>query len=187
MKLIVFLCGCIITAIATYSYYINIEFSNNEHLNDLIEDQVKAINTNFEYYHEALEGGASLHAASEHVSFAEWKAFLNRSQITKRRPGINGIGVIVPVKKKDIDSFVSELRKENLLDFTYKKVPNVIAPSANSESSYIIKYIEPMDKNQQARGLDIGSEANRRESVNLARDTGLPTITKRITSSCFAC
>ncbi len=173
--------GCIITAVITYSYSKNAELKNSEHFKDLIEDQAKSITTNFEYYYEALEGGASLYAASENVSLDEWKAFLNRSQITKRRPGVNGLGVIVPVENKNINAFVQDVRKNDIQDFTIKKVPNVVAPRENANSSYIIKFIEPIEKNEQARGLDIGSEINRRTSAELARDTGLPTISKRIT------
>ncbi|WP_417335850.1 CHASE domain-containing protein [Halobacteriovorax marinus] len=181
MKYLVLIVGCLLTVLVAFSFMKSNQAKNTDYFNDLIEDQTKSIHTRFEYYYEALEGGASLYAASEQVSLIEWKAFLNRSQINKRRPGVNGIGVIVPVQNKELDSFVRQVRKDDIVDFKIRKVPNVEPPKDNAISSYIIKFIEPINVNKQARGLDIGSESNRRTSANLARDTGLPTISKKIT------
>ncbi|PIK13556.1 CHASE domain-containing protein [Halobacteriovorax sp. JY17] len=181
LKHLVLIVGLSLTVLVAFSFLRSNQTKNSDHFNDLIEDQTKNIHTRFEYYYEALEGGASLYAASEQVSLEEWKAFLNRSQITKRRPGVNGLGVIIPVKNENLDKFVRQVRKDDIADFKIKKVPGVKAPKGNAESSYIIKFIEPLSVNKQARGLDIGSESNRRTSANLARDTGLPAISKRIT------
>ena len=44
----------------------------------------------------------------------------------------------------------------------------------------VIRYIEPLQDNQAARGLDVGSEALRREAIERAIDSGQPTMTAPI-------
>lgn len=177
---LVLLCGWAICTLVFYSVQKSEQNKDDAHFEDLIDDQTNSIITHFEYYVEALEGGASLLAANSHVTPKQWKLFVSRSQIVTRRPGINGIGIIWPVKQSELQRYVHKVREQGIGDFTYKKVPNVEFQMGPDLDSYIITYIEPFENNMQARGLDIGSESNRRSSAEVARDSGMPAITKKI-------
>lgn len=179
--LVVLLLGWSICAFSFHYYQQNDELKDKRNFDQLIAQQIKNITTNFGYYYEALEGGAGLFAASNNVNGKEWKLFVERLQIVARRPGIGGVGYIGIVKEKDIDNYVSKVRRESFKDFSVKKVPNVERPIGSDELRYIITFIEPLDVNKKALGLDIGSESNRRSSAELARDSGAPTVSKRIT------
>lgn len=176
----VLLTGWFVCGLVLYSNIRNENAKDLSHFNYLVEDQMKSLKNNFEYYYESLEGAASLYAASDDVTLPEWKAFVNRSQIFKRRPGINGIGVIWPIEKKAESTFLKKAKLNGVNLFEIRKVPDVIAPPESAENSYVITYIEPLDANKKALGLDIGSEANRRRAAELARDLGAPVITQKI-------
>ena len=177
----IFFMGWFISILTFNTFLADAKVKEEEYFFDLVEMQTINLKTNFEYYSEALEGGAGLFAASEEVSAKEWNAFVNRLQLIKRRPGISGIGVILIEEKKNIKEFIKEQKETNNSSFSIKKVPRVDAPTGSEELLYIITFIEPYLSNMQALGLDIGSEANRRRSAELARDTGKVAMSKRIT------
>ncbi len=179
--IMVLLLGWSICASSFYYYQKNDEQKDIKYFGQLIDQQIKNIKINFGYYYEALEGGAGLFAASQNVDGHEWKLFVERLQIVARRPGIRGVGHINIVEANNRDKFLKKVRTESFEDFKIKKVPGVKRPEGSDRLLYVITYIEPIASNKMARGLDIGSESNRRSSAELARDTGAPTISKRIT------
>jgi CHASE1-domain containing sensor protein len=88
-------------------------------------------------------------------------------------PGINGIGVIDPVRTAALKAYEQRARADDAPDFT-------IHPACDQEEHFVIRYIFPEDKNAQAIGLDISFEENRRNAANLSRDSGHPAITQKI-------
>lgn len=88
--------------------------------------------------------------------------------------GALGFGFIRYIPQSEIKSY----EKRALLkmpDFKIKRL------SRDSYPDYmIIENIEPMEKNQEARGLDVGSEKNRRAAAIKAMETGMPAITDQI-------
>jgi len=100
--------------------------------------------------------------------YAEYRNFFNNF------PGALGYGFI---RKVDDHAFSSYLKSRQAMVADFKV--SRLNPKMNN-SSYIIEVIEPFEKNQQARGLDVGSESRRRVAADLATDTGLPTITAPI-------
>ncbi len=85
-------------------------------------------------------------------------------------PGSLGYGFVRRVPKSQLAQFVNE-RKKMLNTFEIKKLTNL-----NFSDCYIVEAIEPLEKNFQAMGLDIGSEMIRRATAEQAMDTGLPVI-----------
>jgi CHASE1-domain containing sensor protein len=130
---------------------------------------------------DALRGGVSLYAASA-VDHASWRAYAASLDIVTRYPGIKGIGVVQPVRHKDLSDFVARTRADGQPDFTVRQVPQVPAAAVEpgEPEHFVIKFLEPRNVNAQALGLDIGSEGHRRTAARIARDTGAPTISDRV-------
>lgn len=124
-------------------------------------------------YEQALIGGIGFFNASSFVSRSEWRAYVEGSILRERFPGINGIGYIAKVADDDKDAFIDGARRGGMPDFTEK-------PEGEHPENYIIYYIEPIEINLAAVGLNIAFEAHRRQAAQSAMDTGQPTITKRI-------
>jgi len=152
-------------------------------LEELATDAKTSIQNRLDIYITALRGGRSLYQVNPDLEHSDWVRFSKSLDMPSRYPGINGIGVIDPVKDEDIAKFVDKMKSEGLVDYSIKKVPNVEEP-AKDEFGYgcfVIKYIEPLEINRKALGLNIASEANRKQAAIISRDTGTPQITSRIT------
>lgn len=130
-------------------------------------------------YTDGLYSGVSflLHAPS--ISRAEWIAFADTLNLPERYPGINGMGVIYPVAVENRETFLEQVRADQAPDFALRAVPGGV-PNAGPEH-YVVTHIAPLAGNRPAVGLDLGTEAARRQAVEAARDTGRTQITARIT------
>ncbi len=148
---------------------------DTERLHRLSDDAAEMIRRRLAVYSDALLGGAGLLAASEQVSGDEWRVFVGSLDLGGRYPGINGMGVVVPVAAWDRDVF-ERGQQEALPGYEIHPVPGY----TRGEVSYAVKYLEPLEPNRKAIGLDMASEPNRRTAAELARDTGLPQVTGRI-------
>ena len=132
-------------------------------------------------YSQVLMSGRALYMVSEKVTPSKWKLFVESLDLAKTYEGMNGIGAIFKVSKLEKKNFLNKAKKEIDPFFSIKEVPNQLAVNAsNASSSYIITYIEPIEPNKAARGLDIGSELNRRTAAEKSLNTGSLTITDRI-------
>lgn len=120
-------------------------------------------------YEHGLTGGLGLFYASDFVSSTEWQAYVKALTIDDTLPGINGIGYIDSVQSADLPAYLASVG-ENFKNY----------PETAFNDKFIIKYIEPYDRNHKAIGLDIGFEARRREAAEKSRDTGKPSLTRKI-------
>lgn len=127
-------------------------------------------------YTDALFGGAALISASEHVTREEWRRYVEGLDLQGRYPGIEGMGVVYPSSAHDIPA-LEAAQREDLSTFETRPVPGY----ASGDTRFIVTYIEPFAPNASAIGLDLASEDARRAAAELARNTGQPQVTGRIT------
>lgn len=139
----------------------------------LAVESEKALLHRIDSYDNALLGGAGFFHGSEFVSRKEWRSYVETIDVRNNFPGINGIGWISPVQPEDLAHFIEQVRQDDAPRFK-------VHPPTKNRPLYIITYIEPEINNMAAIGLNIGFEDNRVAAANHARDTGKPTITKRI-------
>lgn len=140
---------------------------------ELADEGEKALLYRVESYQKALLGGAGLFAASQYVSRAEWRRYVQAVDLKRNYPGINGFGWIDDVPQDQLAGFVERMRAEGEPAFA-------IHPRLEGADSFIITYIEPQQQNLPALGLNIAFEAHRRAAALWARDSGRATITRRI-------
>lgn len=141
--------------------------------NALTADNAHAMRSRLDSYRQSLDGGAALFETSNIVSLDQWKAYVDVLDIEKTLPGINGVGYIEPVPEHKIADYLKSVRGRGIKNMD-------IHPKTDLPEKLSITYIEPIEPNKEAVGLDIGFELNRREAAYHARDTGKATITKRI-------
>ncbi|MES2206279.1 MAG: CHASE domain-containing protein [Pseudomonadota bacterium] len=133
----------------------------------------KALLYRLNSYENVLLSAEGLINSSEFVSSEEWQHYVETLQIKKNFPGINGIGWIRPVQSTRLDDYLHDIRKNGGTDLK-------IHPTTTAKPFYIITYIEPIQDNRHALGLNISFEKNRLEAADISRDTGTNAITKRI-------
>ena len=166
----------IIIAITILAWYSVKEYNSQiekTYFENLVYDTQDAITDRYTLYLETLLGGKGLYHASKSVERDEWQRFVEAHDVDKNLPGINGVGYIDYVEEEDLEEYLEATRADNAPDF-------VNHPDTDFSNKFIIKYVEPVEPNKAAIGLDIGFEANRREAAERARDTGNPALTKRI-------
>ena len=156
------------------SYFNDLEY-NKKTFQLQIEKTESILRQRLYGYEKLMLGALALFDASSEVSSEEWSRYIRRLDLEKTAPGLNGIGVIFPVKSSDINTFVKQQRLSNHKSFSYKPVPGT--SNNDYDLSFVITYIQPLDENFAALGLDVGSEGNRRAALEVAIKNAEPTIT----------
>ena len=123
-----------------------------------------------------LNGVRAMYAASPRVRRAEFHAHVRARDLAREFPGVRGFGFIQHVLRKDLDAFVAAERADDAPQFAIRQLDD-----PGHDDLYLIKFLEPAALNAGAQGLDVGSEARRREAAQRAVDTGEPTLTAAIT------
>ncbi len=165
----------LIFSFAAWSYAKSSHRTQNQAKFDQEFDRVaELIQHRVENYENALWSGvAMLGASNNDVSFEQWQTYAKRIDIENKYPGINGIGVIHALEKKQVPAYLKEQRQTRP-DFH-------IHPAHQNDQRYPISYIIPVKGNEQAVGLDMAHERNRFSAAKKSRDTGKAQITGPIT------
>lgn len=177
----VFLAGGLISCVIFIAVSETDKSVDARHMASVISRVEGQISDRMNLYMNALKGGASLFAASREVQSTEWAAYANALDLPIQFPGINGMGVVIPVDKRSADQFAAMMRVSLGRDFAIKPVPDVAAADAAFPQHFVIIYSEPIARNRRAIGLDVASEPRRRAAAIAARDTGQPALTAPIT------
>lgn len=179
----VFLVGAIGTSLVILTIQTMGDQRDQRRFDRLVADSEAAIQNRFMKYDGVLWGARSIFAMKDQIERSDWQEYVNALNLPERYPGILGVGVIFPVPRQDRAAFEARQRASGVPDFAIKSVPRAddqgILP--DPDEHYVITYLEPMGTNQQAIGLDISSEVNRRTAALTAREKGISTVTQPIT------
>lgn len=136
---------------------------------------VAAIKERSWIYEQVLWGGAGLFNASQSVERDEWKKFINSIDISRRWPGVQGVGYSMIIKPEGKQAFIDQVQSEGFPQFTIK-------PEGNRDLYTAIVYLEPFDwRNQRAFGYDMWTNEVRRKAMEQARDDGRAVTSGMIT------
>jgi PAS domain S-box-containing protein len=138
-----------------------------------VNQTLELITERMQKYEEALRSGvATITALDQKVTLSQWVRFTKSLNIDQRYPGINGIGLVEEVLPAELPSYLAKRRKEH---------PNFnVFPEHQQPSYWPVSFIEPLEDNKEALGLDMAHEANRYSTALKAKQTGLPQITAPI-------
>jgi PAS domain S-box-containing protein len=174
----------VFAAVFFFGFYFRSIHESDKHFRQIISASEPIMDARLNLYFSALQSGTGLFAASESVEKKEWKSFIETSKCEEKLPGIQGIGVVIKVQRKNLKEFIKSVRRDDALDFQYHLMPGLnaeqIEAADSNESLYIVKYIEPREANFSKIGLDLASEPKRKSGADLARDLGMPTLTEKI-------
>ncbi|GHC09278.1 hypothetical protein GCM10007291_01710 [Gemmobacter nanjingensis] len=137
----------------------------------LARDSAHALRHRLEMFTYGLSGGVGLFQASNEVTAQDWRDF---AAAYAERDGLTGLGFIVPVPPGGGEAFLAKSRADGIEDM------HITSPR-DDEEMFVIKYVEPIEWNSAARGLNVAAEENRRMAAITARDTGRVTISRPVT------
>lgn len=126
-------------------------------------------------YEHVLRGAVGLFAASEKVTRSEWQTYVRLLDIDKYYPGIQGIGFAQRIPPQHKAAHQAAIRAEGFPDYA-------IRPLGERSEYTSIVFLEPFNwRNQRAFGYDMFSEPVRRQAMERARDTGLTSVSGKVT------
>lgn len=90
--------------------------------------------------------------------------------LSREFPGVYGFGFIEPVSSNERAAFVARTQ-------AWYTLPFAVRTSGDPQQMYVIRSIEPIERNAPELGLDVGAEPVRREAVQRALASGAFTAT----------
>ena len=131
----------------------------------------------FHLYEYGLRGLRGMVVANQvgGLSNEKMQAYSRTRDVPKEFPGARGFGFVERVPASEASRYTEQARADGAPDFTIRQL------TPNSDERFVIRYIEPLQDNQQALGMDIGSEAHRRHAAWTALQNNEATISAPIT------
>lgn len=165
----------LLTIFVTFLIHTSMHDAAEEKFNAQIDATVYAIQNRIKTYEQVLGGASGFFAASDNMTREKWKIFVDEQDTRDRFPGIQGVGVSAIIYDKDnLASHIEQVRNEGLPNYT-------VWPEGDRKEYHPVIYLEPFDtRNQRAFGYDMYSEPTRQSAIDLARESGLPTLSGKI-------
>jgi PAS domain S-box-containing protein len=128
----------------------------------------------FSGYESVLRAGAALFSTGREVDRDGWRAFVASTDMERRYPGMVALGFARYLHADQTAQVVRELRRSGLADYR-------VWPQSPLAVRVPVLASEPEYRNRRALGFDMFSEPSRRRALEMARDTGLPVLTGKLT------
>lgn len=129
------------------------------------------IGRNIEEFNSLLLGMQGLFLASEQVSRHEFKRYTENLRLHGRTDGVRALHFTRLVSDRDKAAFIAAVRGDRSL--TPQGYPDfTVRPEGRRSEYFVIEYIEPLETNRAAFGLDSGTQPVNSESFLDARDSG---------------
>ena len=119
--------------------------------------------------------GAALSVGADGLSREAFKRYTESRDLGSEFPGALGIGLVRRIHQSDEPNFEVRARRDGWPDFAVRQLER------HDGDRYVIQYIEPVEQNRAAVGLDIASEASRRMAAEASMRSGKATLTAPIT------
>ncbi len=157
----------------------SVEKANSDFAIDVL-DAKDSIRERLNVYIEVVYGGRALFAASDSVTRADWKTYLDSTDILNRYPGIFALQYVRYVEHSDKEEFIRNVREDRSID--PRGYPDFnIHPEGDRDAYVVVDYNEPFEKNKMAFGYDIISEPIRKAAAEYTRDTGSLAFSGKLT------
>lgn len=174
----ILLCGLTIATCGFFFVFEKGKEKNSSQFANIADHVDQAISNQAKLYFTALNSGAGLYSSSKTVSKSAWREFVVQIKPSENLPGLRGLAAVYLVTPGKLSAFIESARNDGAKEFTYYAVAN---GKLSPREHYIVTYIEPLETNRTALGLDLATEQARKTAADLARDTGEISVTDRMT------
>ncbi|MBW2666927.1 MAG: CHASE domain-containing protein, partial [Deltaproteobacteria bacterium] len=147
--------------------------NRRQHFDQQFEQFTSAIEDKVDSYSDSQYGAAALFRHSVVVTSREWRQFVDSLDIDRRHPGVNGAGYIEVVKSADLPVFESRARFDGDPDFR-------VQTTGDRDHFYLVKLVEPIERNSAMRGRDMQNEASWFETMERAQKAGRTRMSQRV-------
>ena len=154
------------------------EWKNLEdELNNLAQERVEILQNKMLCSLEVLHSVAAFYSANEHVSRGDFDRFV--ADARERHPELQGISWNPRVTAAQRDQFEANARRDGFADFKFSEMTDNgrLVPAARREEYVPVYYEAPFARNEPALGFDLASSPQRKQALDMARDSGQPAAT----------
>jgi diguanylate cyclase (GGDEF)-like protein/PAS domain S-box-containing protein len=125
-------------------------------------------------YEQVLAGSSGLFSVAGEVTRDHWREYVEKVDIDRYYPGIQGIGFVQRIGVRDMADHIASVRAEGVYNYLVK-------PLGTGPFYYPMVYLEPgTDRNRRALGYDAFSDPIHRVAMEKARDDAVPTVTGKV-------
>ena len=153
----------------TKSNYLNAQFEIEK---NKLSEEIYSRFVKFEY---GLRGARGPFIINPELNYIEFNNYIKSRDLEKEFPGALGFGFIKNVSNVDLKNYEKQQKQNIDPRFRIKNINQLKNPE-----TFVIQYIEPLEKNIAALGLNIASEINRYNAAILAAKTGKPVLSDPI-------
>jgi len=153
----------------------DVELRDQQRFDNTVYATQQAIERRTETYVHLLRGLRGLFAASSHVSYAEFNAYLQDTGLTKHYPGLNRIGYSPKVGGNERQQYIHASRQQISPNYA-------ITPSGGRPEYFPNAYLYPAPGKGDRHGLGYDELVDpvRRAALLHAADTAQPTASGKI-------
>ncbi len=119
-----------------------------------------------------LRGAKGLFMGRDTVSRSAFRQYVNSLNLPVEFPGVRGFGYVEKVTPSDLPAFLARERADGAPGFAMRQLGDTTQPE-----HFVIRFVEPVALNAAGVGLDLASEAVRRQGLMQAVASGQPTVT----------
>lgn len=180
---LVLMTGWVLCGLVFFSFHKKEADQDRARFQELVSDAEQKVRARMAAYEEAVRAGVALFAADPELTRDEFRRFVETLDV-KRYPGFSGIGVSFPVQRGAEEAFKKFAASRGVPDLKIKEIGKpTVYPPFDAPSRSVLIFFEPLSPGNTAIGLDLGSELNRRQAAEIARDSGKPSLSARLKMS----
>ena len=162
----------VLTLAATQYVWTTTRSADRARFDNAVQATNDAISSRLNTYVNVLTGTRGLVVADPGIPRDSLRAYIRSLNVSRRYPGIQGVGVAVRIPVTSIAELEAEMRRGGYPEFH-------VWPTPAREEVMPIVLLEPQDRrNRAAMGYDMWSEPIRRNAMMRARDSGRPSASQ---------
>jgi diguanylate cyclase (GGDEF)-like protein/PAS domain S-box-containing protein len=165
------LIGFFATGVAAWQEKIHVDEEQSSQFNLRVDEARYNIERQVNAYTEVLWGLRAQFVAHPELSRRTFQQVIQSLSLDKRLPGIQAAGFAQRIAPGALPKFEASLRRELIGNNLGYPVP-VPGSRTESQESFLVQYIEPIEKNRRGAWFDQATEQKRRVAIHQARDTG---------------
>jgi PAS domain S-box-containing protein len=165
----------LLTCIATYYLISTAKNRDRLRFQNLVQRAQGLVEDHLDTHLALLLATGGLFAVDEAIGHEEFRTFVQKLELRRDYPGIQGIGFSRRLAPGEIEPLERAMRRQGFPEFR-------VWPDDPRGDIHAILFIEPLDRrNRAALGYDMFFEPVRRAAMERARDTGQTTATGKLT------
>ncbi len=151
---------------------------DDSRLDRLVVAMDDEIRTRLTIYENALRAAGAYMASEPAPTRKEWERYVQTAQMIERYPGTDGVSVAEPVLDSESERFAEHMQAQGVPGFRIFPIPGM--PPEPVPEHFVTVFAQIPKTAIPVLGMDLATEPRRREAMQIARDTGKLTLSRRI-------